>query len=239
MKGEVLVLLSGDVRLPTERFINNLASRCNHNGAGIVGCRPVPVNDISTRGGYIAHLMWNLHHKTLMAQISNGLWKQAGEGFAIKREATEKIPLNVINDDAYLVLRAQLNGYKFSYARELAIRNKAPQRLRDVLMQRARILKGHRQLKEMIGVSPNVLDMLVFRRPLIVFDVVARELKGQLEKGSFKMHWFIQLLLVELAAHVLSQVGGSSPIWATAHSARWSEGESEKVCPPIPVVSAS
>ncbi len=117
MSGEILVLLSGDIRLPNSRFVDALASHFK-DGVGVVGCRPVPINKVDTKGGYIGHLMWNLHDRTLEAQIQNGLRMQAGEAFAISRQAAEYVPLNVINDDAYLVLRAQLKGHKFVYARE-------------------------------------------------------------------------------------------------------------------------
>jgi glycosyltransferase involved in cell wall biosynthesis len=99
MKGETLVLISGDIRIPNAGFVNDLASYCT-NGVGVVACRPMPINDAESRAGYIGHLMWNLHDKTIAAQIENGSRMQAGEAFAMRREAAVYVPLDVINDDA-------------------------------------------------------------------------------------------------------------------------------------------
>jgi cellulose synthase/poly-beta-1,6-N-acetylglucosamine synthase-like glycosyltransferase len=225
MSGEILVLLSGDVRLPDTYFINALASYCT-DGVGVVGCRPVPINSLHTKSGYIGHLVWNLHDRTLEAQIENGFRMQAGEAFAISRRATEKVPLSVINDDAYLVLRAQLKGHRVAYAREITVLNRTPESLHDVLLQRARIIRGHRQLREMIGVSPSALDTLIFRRPLIVARVVVQETLNQLKAGKLRMQWFFELVVLELTAHLFSRIWDGAALWPSSKSARWSPEES-------------
>jgi poly-beta-1,6-N-acetyl-D-glucosamine synthase len=219
MTGNILVLLSGDIRMSDEHFIEKILS--HFCGADVVGCRPLPSNGTDTREGYIGRLIWNLHDRTLMAQIANGLNKQAGEAFAIRREAVEEIPSNVINDDAYLVLKAQLAGHKFVYAREITVQNRTPDRMRDILLQRARIIRGHRQLRHAIGVSPSVLDILIFRRPLIVADVLVNEIKEQIMERRLRILCFLQLVALELAAHLLSRTWNSSHLWPTAESAKW------------------
>jgi biofilm PGA synthesis N-glycosyltransferase PgaC len=220
MSGDVLVLLSGDVRLSDIRFVDRLVAYCA-NGTSIVGCRPLPVNGTKSREGYIGSLLWNLHDRTLMAQVENGLYKQAGEAFAIRRDATEEIPPSIINDDAYLVVKAQMSGHKFAYAREVVVRNRTPDRIRDILLQRARIIRGHQQLREMIGTSPSVLDILIFRQPLIVANVITQEVKEQIARRKLRALCFLQLIVLELAAHLLARMWNSSPVWPIAESARW------------------
>lgn len=220
MTGDVLVLLSGDIRLSNAHFVSDLVSHCA-NGTGVAGCRPVPVNGTGTRAAYIGSLLWKLHDRTLMAQLENGLYKQAGEAFAIRRDAAGEIPPNIINDDAYLVLRAQIAGHKFAYARDIVVRNRTPERIHDILLQRARIIRGHRQLKEMIGTSPSVLDTLVFKRPLIVARVLIQEIRDQIAKRTLRTLGFLQLIALELAADLLSRIGNFSHVWPTAESAKW------------------
>ena len=220
MTGNILVLVSGDIRLPNEHFIENVLSNFTR-GADVVGCRPVPANNVDTAEAYIGRLIWELHDQTLMAQIANGLNRQAGEVFAIRREAAEEIPSDVINDDAYLVLKAQLAGGKFVYAREIIVQNRTPDRIRDILLQRTRIIRGHRQLRDMIGTSPNVLDILIFRRPLIVADVISQELREQIKKRKLRVLGFLQLITLEIAAHVLSRIWNLSHLWPAAESAKW------------------
>lgn len=220
MTGDILVLVSGDIRLPDEHFIENILSHISR-GADVVGCRPLPVNCTDTTEGYIGRLIWNLHDRTLIAQVANGLTKQAGEAFAIRRQAAEEIPPNVINDDAYLVLKAQLAGGEFAYAREITVRNRTPDRIRDILLQRARIIRGHKQLRDAIGTSPSALDILIFRRPLIFADIVIQEVKEQIMERRLRIVCFIQLIILELAAHLLSRIWNSSHLWPTAESAKW------------------
>jgi hypothetical protein len=227
MSGEILVLLSGDIRLPNSRFVEGLTSHFE-DGVGVVGCRPVPINKVDTKGGYIGHLMWDLHDRTLEAQIQNGLRMQAGEAFAISRQAAEYVPMEVINDDAYLVLRAQLKGHKFVYARETTVLNRTPENLPEVLLQRARIIRGHRQLKEMIGISPNVLDTLLFKRPLIVAKVLIQETQNQLRAGKLRATWFFELVILELTAHLIARMWNFATVWPPSKSAKWSQQESQK-----------
>lgn len=220
MAGDILVLVSGDIRLSDEYFIENILSHFS-SGADVVSCRPLPVNGTDTTEGYIGRLIWNLHDRTLMAQITNGLQRQAGEAFAIRREVAEEIPPNVINDDAYLVLKAQLAGAKFVYAREITVRNRTPDRIQDILLQRARIIRGHRQLRDAIGTSPSALDVLIFKRPLIVTDVLIQEIKEQITERRLRILCFLQLIALELAAHLLSGMWNFSHLWPTAESAKW------------------
>jgi poly-beta-1,6-N-acetyl-D-glucosamine synthase len=220
MAGDILVLVSGDIRLPDEHFIENILSHFS-SGADVVGCRPLPVNGTDTTGGYIGRLIWNLHDRTLMAQVENGLKKQAGEAFAIRREVAEEIPPDVINDDAYLVLKAQLAGGRFAYAREITVRNRTPDKVQDILMQRARIVRGHKQLRHSLGTSPSALDVLIFKQPLIVADVLIQEIKEQITKRRLRILCFLELIALELAAHLLSGMWNFSHLWPTAESAKW------------------
>ena len=220
MAGDILVLVSGDIRLPDEHFIENILSHFS-SGADVVGCRPLPVNGTDTTEGYIGRLIWNLHDRTLMAQVENGLKKQAGEAFAIRREVAEEIPPDVINDDAYLVLKAQLAGGRFAYAREITVRNRTPDKVQDILMQRARIVRGHKQLRHSIGTSPSALDVLIFKQPLIVADVLIQEIKEQITERRLRILCFLELIALELAAHLLSGMWNFSHLWPTAESAKW------------------
>jgi glycosyltransferase involved in cell wall biosynthesis len=216
LEGSVLVLLSGDVRLPDGHFVEGLVSHCTDT-ISVVGCRPVPVNDRNTPAGYIGHLMWSMLDKTLMAEMTNGLCKQAGEAFAITRDAAEEIPLDVINDDAYLVLKAQLAGHGFAYAREIIVRNRTPDRIRDILLQRARIIRGHLQLKEIIGISPTDFRL---RRPLIVVKVGTEEIKEQIANRKLRISGVLQAILLELAAHLLSRIWNPTNLWPKAESVK-------------------
>jgi cellulose synthase/poly-beta-1,6-N-acetylglucosamine synthase-like glycosyltransferase len=220
MRGDALLLLSGDIRIPQNDFVANMV-KIMGGPVAVVSCRPLPANCPHAPSGYVSGSMWGLHDKTLSAQTKNHLFGHAGEAFAIKREALEPVPSDIINDDAYLVLRAQQKGFKVSYARDLIIRNRSPEGIGEMIRQRARIIRGHSQLGEVLGVQPDVLDMLLFRRPLVALGIVKTEVREEIGKGIFRPDYFLLLLIMEAVAHGVAKIGSLDNRWTPAASAKW------------------
>lgn len=203
MGGDYLVLFSGDLRVPDRRFIGRIMHQF-HDGVGGVGVRPVPDNNGRKKSGYMGSTLWRLHDKTLEAQARHDLRRHFGEAFAILKNAVPPIPPNIINDDAYMVLAIQQQGYQVRYSRDLVVFNTAPRGVKEFVQQRARIVRGHRQLREVMGASPDVLDALIFKRPWIALSVLANEVKEQVKMRHFKPLWFLQFLASEMAAHLIA-----------------------------------
>ena len=202
MTGDYLVLFSGDLRVPDRRFIDRIMHHF-HDGVGGVGVRPVPVKD-GTTSGYMASTLWSLHDRTLEAQSRHDLKRHFGEGFAVLKKSVPPIPSNIINDDAFMVLAIQERGYEVTYARDLVVHNTVPRAVDRLVQQRARIVRGHKQLKEVMGVSPDILDVLIFKKPWIALKILAAEVLEQVKARRFKPLWFIQFLAAEAVAHLMA-----------------------------------
>jgi hypothetical protein len=84
-------------------------------------------------------------------------------------------------------------------------------------------MRGHKQLKSIIGVSPSVLDTLIFKRPLIAAKVIVQEIRDELKARELRTAWFFELVILEITAHLLSRLRNFDPTWPIAQSAKWSE----------------
>jgi cellulose synthase/poly-beta-1,6-N-acetylglucosamine synthase-like glycosyltransferase len=172
LEGEVAFLLSGDIRIPPGVFSRVLEEF--QPGVGVVIPRIVPRNrrNLLTRLGRV---LWDLHDVQLSYLDRAGRNVHGGEFLAIRTDALAAIP-PVINDDAYLCLRAHQMGYAVRYARSVVVENSVPETLGELLSQRRRVNYGHTQLLS-LGMDPRVLDSLVTRAPGEFVRILGRFLR--------------------------------------------------------------
>jgi cellulose synthase/poly-beta-1,6-N-acetylglucosamine synthase-like glycosyltransferase len=148
----VLVLSSADV-LPDVDTIEKLVAPLADSEIGMTSCRPVPVNDPGTFMGFVAHMLWDLHHQINLRDF------KAGEMTAF-RKIFERIPYHTAVDEASVepVVRGQ--GYRVRYVPDAVVYNKGPDTVGDFLRQRRRIYSGHLDVKEALGYSVSTMSGL-------------------------------------------------------------------------------
>ena len=132
---QVVVLLGADV-IPEASALENLCAPFKDPTIGMVGGRPVPVNDPSTFMGHAIHLLWRLHDR--VARVSPKL----GEIIAF-RNVISGIPTNSAVDEISIQALISQLGYRLIYEPACVIYNKGPLNIRDFLKQRRRIYAGH------------------------------------------------------------------------------------------------
>ncbi len=159
---EVAVLLGADV-IPHEAAIENLCAPFNNPKIGMVGGRPVPVNDSSTFMGHTVHLLWRLHDKIAR------LHPKLGEIIAF-RNVISGIPAHSAVDEISIQALISQLGYKLIYQPECVVYNKGPNTIRDFLKQRRRIYAGHLTVRSQqnyeactMKVTPIVRQLLLCR----------------------------------------------------------------------------
>jgi len=169
VRGDIVFLVSGDVSFPASIF-DQLRSRFAPD-VGVVFPRVVPTNarNLVSRLG---QTLWDVHDRQIRACAERGLPVHGGELQAVRRTLLEPID-GVVNEDAYLCLRASERGYRVVYDRESVVRNTVPETLVEFLLQRTRVNYGHRQLAEG-GLDPSTLDRLVWVRPDVCLAVLSR-----------------------------------------------------------------
>jgi poly-beta-1,6-N-acetyl-D-glucosamine synthase len=131
----VLALVGADI-IPEKDALERLCACFADETVGMVGARPVPVNDQDTFTGHAAHLLWRLHDT--LARRSPKL----GEVVAF-RNVVSSIPTDTAVDELSLQAAIARRGLRMVYVPEAVVYNKGPMTIRDFLKQRRRIYAGH------------------------------------------------------------------------------------------------
>src|SRR6266436_5186138 len=158
----VVVLIGADV-IPEVSAIEYLCAPLKEPQIGMVGGRPVPVNDPSTFMGHAIHLLWRLHDR--LARIRPKL----GEVIAF-RNVISGIPTDSPVDEISIQALISQLGYQLIYEPACIVYNKGPLTIRDFLKQRRRIHAGHLQTRDQqnyeastMKVSPIVHQLIAYR----------------------------------------------------------------------------
>ena len=158
-RSPILVLLGADV-IPEESAIENLCAPFKDPLIGMVGGRPVPVNDASTFMGHTVHLLWRLHDR--VARVHPKL----GEVIAF-RNVISGIPINSAVDEISIQALITQLGYKLIYRPDCVIYNKGPVTVRDFLKQRRRIFAGHLKVLKQQNYEASTMKVTPIARQLI------------------------------------------------------------------------
>lgn len=155
----VVVLIGADV-IPEASAIENLCAPFKDPSIGMVGGRPVPVNDAATFMGHTVHLLWRLHDR--VARIHPKL----GEVIAF-RNVISGIPTNSAVDEISIQALISQLGYKLIYEPECVVYNKGPVTVRDFLKQRRRIYAGHLKVLKQQNYEASTMKVTPIARQLI------------------------------------------------------------------------
>ncbi|MGH2493218.1 MAG: glycosyltransferase [Ktedonobacteraceae bacterium] len=155
----VVVLIGADV-LPAASALEYLCVPLKDPKIGMVGGRPVPVNDPATFMGYAAHLLWRLHDR--LARIHPKL----GEVIAF-RNVIAGIPNDSAVDEISIQALISQLGYQLIYEPACIVYNKGPLSIRDFLRQRRRIYAGHMQARDQQNYQAATMNARLIARQLI------------------------------------------------------------------------
>jgi biofilm PGA synthesis N-glycosyltransferase PgaC len=140
---EIIVLESADT-LPGPDTIEALVAPFADPNVGMTGGHPVPTNDSRHFMGFIAHLMWELHHRVSLRR------PKMGELIAFRR-IFRQIPYDSAVDEASIEPLILGQGLALGYAPEAIAYNRGPETVRDFFKQRRRIYAGHLYVRDTLG----------------------------------------------------------------------------------------
>ncbi len=155
----VVVLIGADV-IPETSAIEQLCAPFQDASIGMVGGRPVPINDPATFMGHAVHLLWRLHDS--VARITPKL----GEVIAF-RNVISGIPTDSAVDEISIQALISQLGYKLIYRPECVVYNKGPVTVRDFLKQRRRIYAGHLKVLRQQNYEASTMKVTPIFRQLI------------------------------------------------------------------------
>jgi poly-beta-1,6-N-acetyl-D-glucosamine synthase len=136
----IVVLIGADV-IPAESALEHLCAPLKDPQIGMVGGRPVPINDQLTFMGHAVHLLWRLHDRLARAH------PKLGEVIAFKNVISGIPTGSPVDEISIQALISQL-GYQTIYEPTCIVYNKGPLTVRDFLKQRRRIYAGHLQVRD-------------------------------------------------------------------------------------------
>ena len=155
----VLVLIGADV-IPEASALEYLCSPFKDAKIGMVGGRPVPVNDPATFMGHAVHLLWRLHD--YLARVHPKL----GEVIAF-RNVISGIPTGSPVDEISIQALISQLGYQLIYEPACVVYNKGPLTIRDFLKQRRRIYAGHLQVRDQQNYEASTMKVSPIAHQLI------------------------------------------------------------------------
>lgn len=156
----VLALVGADI-IPEKDALERLCACFEDETVGMVGARPVPVNDQDTFTGHAAHLLWQLHDT--LARRSPKL----GEVVAF-RNVVSSIPTDTAVDELSLQAAIAKCGLRMVYVPEAVVYNKGPMTVRDFLKQRRRIYAGHLLIRSQVQYEASTMNAGAVLRALAV-----------------------------------------------------------------------
>ena len=183
-KGDIVLISSGDV-IPEKGSIYKLLGPFKDPSVGYTGGRPVPLDGRDTFWGYAGHVIWDL--QSYFASQEGG--KLGGEMNAFRTGLVKYIPADIINDDLYLQLSIEKQGYRAVYVPDAVIFSRTPRSIKDYIRQRRRVRVGHMQIKKKIGVSATTAD------PIAAMRVVLRQIV-----------WLFMILAIEGSSYLLALI---------------------------------
>ena len=201
--GHIVVSMNADAMLMPES-LQHLLEPFESNPRLQVACgSPQPSNVVDGLSGMLTRLQWRLHNRTLALLSSRGMPNHCcDELVALRRGFIDELPPDLINDGAYLAVVAASRDSFVSFCDSARVVVDPPRTLRGFLMQRRRILRGHRQVRELCEQSPYTLEGLMRTRP----DLVARIIGGESRSSPSSA---LTLLLLLLPLESVALVGAS------------------------------
>ncbi len=162
---EIIIFVSADT-LPDKECFSKLLRKMQTQNVGIVSGNPVPVNSSRSLIGRIVQLMWRFHGHVFEELNDAGLARHATEVFCIRKDIVDRIPPEIVNDDAYLAVTAKKKGWLIKYSAESKVSICGPQTFKEYFVQRRRVLFGHYQIKKITGEAPQYLLHMMPFQPL-------------------------------------------------------------------------
>jgi cellulose synthase/poly-beta-1,6-N-acetylglucosamine synthase-like glycosyltransferase len=176
--GGYLVMLNADA-FPAKGSIRKLLEVAGSPNVGAVSAKPVFEEGNGLLGHALA-LMWSAHSLMSLRLNHAGISNHAcDELIVIRRNLVSRLPINLVNDGAYLggLARAQGLQVKFSMAAEVRI--SVPNRPMDLIRQRRRITFGHVQVWRKLGRPPRTIESMLVTNPLMSLRTIIRILSGR------------------------------------------------------------
>jgi len=136
--GDIIVFVDGD-NLIKKNGIQKILEPFNSKIGATTG-RPMPLKKAKLTNA-LFRFIWELHH-----EVSLHHPKICGQFYAIRKDLIEKLPFNIIVDDAYIDYIVRKKSFYIKYIPTALSYIKAPVNAFEIIKWRRRIIRGYMQL---------------------------------------------------------------------------------------------
>ncbi len=208
IEGDIVFLLSGDIT-----FDPLLIKKCEESfegTTGVVTVRVVPSNS-SHFTEKVGSLMWEMHDLQLSYLSGSGNNVHGGEFICARKELIFDIP-EVVNEDAYICIRASKADLSVVYLADENIGNMVPSNPMDLFQQRRRVNYGHIQIRK-LGWDPMIMDTLMFSDTSLFLKIFIKFLKER--------KWNIITLLGAISIEIISNISARIDLLLGRDHIKW------------------
>jgi cellulose synthase/poly-beta-1,6-N-acetylglucosamine synthase-like glycosyltransferase len=216
-EGEAILFISADT-LPKKGSFPKMVARLGEPNVGIVNGNPVPVNASNSLVGRMVRLMWHFHGSVFEQLNDAGLARHATEAFCIRRGIVDRIPVETVNDDAYIAVSAKKQGWLIKFMPKAEISICGPKNYREYFQQRRRVIFGHYQLRRLTGESPQYLFQMLPMYPIRIAKL-GLQIFGENDPITVATFLFTEFL-VNVAAMFDSALGKTHMQWRVLPSTK-------------------
>lgn len=214
IRSDLVAMMSSDITFGSD-LLDSVPSYFVNEKVGVL----VPaVEPDCCRGiiGKAGALLWSLRNAMLQITDSQEGVVHGGEMLFLRRTVVRELPA-VVNDEEFLCLTALKAGFSVKYMPNLLVHNHAPETFHDYLLQRSRVIFGHKQLFRS-GFNPPVLDFMLPGRPLTLLRTLL-----SMFSNPKQILYFPLLAAIEICAVVCSGSygkNGDPALWEFATSTK-------------------
>lgn len=176
-KGDMIAIVSADTR-PSKNALMKLADSMTQNIGGVCARTRTTARD-STIMAFCSQYLWNVSNRLLyMKSKDRSLAHLGGDMWAIRNGIVGQIPSDIINDDAYIGTALKQKGWQILFIPNAEVSIAGPATPLEYIQQRERIVIGHRQVKDIVGIEPSTIGALAFKQPLLSLTLLTREARA-------------------------------------------------------------
>jgi len=210
---ELLVLVSADIRLPKDS-IGEILRAISDEGVAVVGGLPVVENSENGAVAKSAAIIWRVMRQAMTELGSSGeLPFVMGELYCFRVSLVERIPSQVVNDDAYVATLARSKGFKVVHAAKANFVLKVPSSIPDYIAQRRRVTYGHLLIKAQTGRFANI-EGIALDHTLILARAMIREAASH-PTSVIRVAFLLELeVVVRLLAWLDLRTGRQHATWS-------------------------
>jgi len=210
----VVTLVGADIRLPQDS-VGEILRAISDDRVAVVGGLPVVENSESGIVAKSATIIWRVMRNAMTELGSRGeLSFVMGELYCFRTDLVERIPPEVMNDDAYVATFARNRGFKVVHAANANFVLKVPSTITDYIAQRRRVTFGHLQIKAQMGRFANIEGMALDQTAILARAMI-REAASHLMSMIRAMFLLELEVMVRLLAWLDLWTGKQHTLWNT------------------------